>query len=108
MLAELEYTCGVTEETMPGFRKRLTKVDDPYEAAKDAHAIVILTEWDAFATYDYERMYAGMKKPAFLFDGRNIIDLERMRSIGFDAVGIGQRVPAQVDMEQPAEPGVIQ
>ncbi len=64
--------------------------DDPYEATKDAHAVLILTEWDAFRELDYRRIHQGMRKPAFLFDGRNILDLKVLRDIGFEAVGIGK------------------
>lgn len=63
---------------------------DPYEAARDAHAVLILTEWDEFRALDFQRIYDGMHKPAFLFDGRNILDLEALRAIGFDASGIGR------------------
>lgn len=63
---------------------------DAYEAARDAHAVLILTEWDEFRDLDFQRIYDGMHKPAFLFDGRNILDLEALRTIGFDATGIGR------------------
>ncbi len=63
---------------------------DPYEAAKGAHAVAILTEWDEFKKLDYARIFAGMAKPAFLFDGRNIVDLKALRAIGFTARGIGK------------------
>jgi UDPglucose 6-dehydrogenase len=65
---------------------------DPYAACAGAHAILILTEWDAFRNdrLDYTRIYAAMEKPAFLFDGRNILDLGALRSIGFIAQGIGK------------------
>ncbi len=69
---------------------RVTIASDPYEAAAGAHAIVILTEWDEFKKLDYARIHEGMMKPAFLFDGRNIVDLEAMRKIGFSACGIGK------------------
>lgn len=63
---------------------------DPYAAAEGAHAIAVLTEWDAFVGLDYERIYRGMYKPAHIFDGRNILDLDRLRRIGFRAFGIGR------------------
>ena len=66
------------------------------EAATGAHAIAILTEWDTFATQDFEKIYATMPKPAFLFDGRNITDLEKLRAIGFEAYGVGQGTPPAV------------
>jgi UDPglucose 6-dehydrogenase len=71
---------------------RVEIAEDAYTACKDAHAMVILTEWDAFKTeaLDYQRIYKEMEKPAFLFDGRNILDLNKMREVGFEAYGIGK------------------
>ena len=69
---------------------RLTVAKDAYEACAGAHAIAVVTEWDEFKTLDFAKIYAGMPKPAFLFDGRNIVDLEALRKIGFRAVGIGK------------------
>jgi len=69
---------------------RLTVAKDAYEAAAGAHAIAIVTEWDEFKTLDYAEIYAAMPKPAFLFDGRNIVDLAALRKIGFRASGIGK------------------
>ncbi len=73
---------------------RLTVAQDAYEACAGAHAIAIVTEWDEFKTLDYARIYAGMPKPACLFDGRNIVDLAALRKIGFKAFGIGKPDPA--------------
>ena len=64
--------------------------EDPYEATKGAYAVLILTEWDSFKELDFEAIYQGMQLPAFLFDGRNILDIEALKAIGFDAHGIGQ------------------
>ncbi|KQC29331.1 nucleotide sugar dehydrogenase [Flagellimonas eckloniae] len=71
-------------------RKLLTVVSDPMEAAKDAHAVAILTEWDEFKTLDWNSIYNDMLKPAFLFDGRRILDKEHMEEIGFKFYKIGQ------------------
>jgi UDPglucose 6-dehydrogenase len=68
----------------------LTVARDVYEACAGAHAIAVLTEWDEFKTLDFARIFAGMPKPAFLFDGRNILDLAALRKIGFRASGIGK------------------
>lgn len=68
-------------------------VDDPYKAAEGAHAIAVLTEWDQFKELDYERIFKSMMKPAFIFDGRNVLDLEKLGKIGFDACGIGKPLP---------------
>lgn len=61
-----------------------------YDAVKDAHAVAILTEWDAFKELDYQKVFDSMLKPAFIFDGRNILDLKALREIGFEARGIGK------------------
>ncbi len=63
---------------------------DPYEAAKGAHAIAVITEWDEFRTYDWQRIYDNMEKPAFLFDGRNLLDHKMLREIGFRVKAIGK------------------
>ena len=59
------------------------------EACQKSHCIAILTEWDEFKNIDYKSVYEDMVKPAFLFDGRNLLDIEMIRSIGFTAKGIG-------------------
>jgi UDPglucose 6-dehydrogenase len=69
---------------------RLTVAKDAYAACAGAHAIAIVTEWDEFKTLDYAKIFAAMPKPAFLFDGRNIVDLAALRKIGFTASGIGK------------------
>ncbi|KAG1654793.1 hypothetical protein FOA52_005728 [Chlamydomonas sp. UWO 241] len=60
------------------------------EAIDGAHAICVLTEWDAFKTYDYAAMYLKMHKPAFVFDGRNILDHAKLREIGFIVYALGK------------------
>ena len=76
---------------MPKLNKKHLKVEtDPYEACKNSHAIAILTEWDEFATYDWERIYHNMKKPAFVFDGRNLLDKDKLTKIGFVVYQIGK------------------
>lgn len=63
---------------------------DPYEACQDAHAVAILTEWDEFKSCDWTRIYAGMLKPAFIFDGRNVLNHEKLNEIGFVVYTIGK------------------
>jgi UDPglucose 6-dehydrogenase len=67
----------------------LVVVDNPYEACKNAHAIAVLTEWDEFATYDWQKIYDGMLKPAFVFDGRNLLNKAALEKIGFVYQAIG-------------------
>ena len=64
-------------------------VNDPYQAMDDAHAVAILTEWDEFKTYDWQKVYEGMKKPAFLFDGRNIVNFIELVPLGFKTSAVG-------------------
>ncbi|AXJ01653.1 UDPglucose 6-dehydrogenase [Cyclonatronum proteinivorum] len=71
-------------------KQRLTMTDDAYEACKDAHAIAVMTEWDEFKTLDWQRIYDNMKKPAFLFDGRLILDRKKLSDIGFEVYTIGK------------------
>ena len=49
-----------------------------YDACAGSHALCVLTEWDEFKTLDYAKIYEGMVKPAFVFDGRNILDHVRI------------------------------
>jgi len=63
--------------------------NDPYTAMENAHAIAILTEWDEFKAYDWQKIYASMYQPAFLFDGRNILERKALQEIGFKYSGIG-------------------
>lgn len=69
---------------------KLTVAADAYEAAKGAHVVAVVTEWDEFATLDFQRIFDSMAKPAYLFDGRNILDLPKLRKIGFRAQGVGK------------------
>ena len=68
----------------------VTVCSDAYEATKDAHAVLVLTEWDEFKALDFKKIYDHMNLPAFLFDGRNLLDLDALREIGFEASGIGR------------------
>jgi UDPglucose 6-dehydrogenase len=67
----------------------VTTFSNPYEACANAHAVAILTEWDEFANYDWQKIFDGMQKPAFIFDGRNVLDAAQLRAIGFVYQGIG-------------------
>ena len=62
---------------------------DAYAACHNAHAIAILTEWDEFKTYDWQKIYDNMLKPAFVFDGRNLLEKTELEKIGFVYQAIG-------------------
>uniref|UniRef100_A0A0C9QUK9 UDP-glucose 6-dehydrogenase n=1 Tax=Wollemia nobilis TaxID=56998 RepID=A0A0C9QUK9_9CONI len=74
----------------PTASKQVNVVWDAYEATRKAHGICILTEWDEFRGLDYKRIYDNMEKPAFLFDGRNVVNPEEMRKIGFIVYSVGK------------------
>jgi UDPglucose 6-dehydrogenase len=71
-------------------RRLLKVVNDPIKATEEAHAIAILTEWDEFKTFDWDNIYKKMLKPAFVFDGRRLLDSDTMTAKGFDYYKIGQ------------------
>ncbi len=71
-------------------QKQLTAHQNPYEACQGAHAVAVLTEWDEFKSYDWQKIYEGMLKPAFVFDGRNILDQKALEQIGFVYRAIGK------------------
>jgi UDPglucose 6-dehydrogenase len=72
-------------------KKGLKVINDPYEACKGAHAIAVLTEWDEFKGYDWQKIYDSMLKPAKIFDGRNLLDANKLRAIGFIVQSIGTK-----------------
>ena len=86
MLSDLDY---LETRTAEANNRSLAIFDNAYEACKGAHAIAILTEWDEFTSYDWKKIYDSMHKPAFLFDGRNILNAKELESIGFIYKGIG-------------------
>ncbi|MCD4778735.1 MAG: nucleotide sugar dehydrogenase [Desulfobacterales bacterium] len=65
-------------------------IEDPYEAAAGSYAIAIMTEWDIYKDLNYEKIYNSMIKPAFFFDGRNIVDHQKLFEIGFNVFPTGK------------------
>lgn len=90
MFKELEYTHGITEQTHPRLKELVKMQPDVMKAVEGSHALAIMTEWDEFKTLDYGAIYKLMTKPAFLFDGRNILNHGELRAIGFDVDAIGK------------------
>lgn len=86
MYADLDYLNTRTSEE----NKNLLQVaTDPYQSCSKSHAIAILTEWDEFLEYDWEKIYNSMQKPAFVFDGRGVLNKEALETIGFVYYKIG-------------------
>jgi UDPglucose 6-dehydrogenase len=97
LLAERAQVCVTDPKALESVRLDLEDAGpglsferDPYAAASGAHAIALLTDWQEYRELDYERIYAGMERPAFLFDGRNHLDPEKLYQIGFNVYSIGR------------------
>ena len=87
ILSDLER---ITNLPINQLSSKITIHSNSSEIFQKAHAVVILTEWDAFKSYDYEAIKKQMFEPAFLFDGRNILDPTKIKQIGFQYYGIGK------------------
>jgi UDPglucose 6-dehydrogenase len=85
-------TCIFLDNVTNVVQSRVKVVRSPYDAAIGAAAVVIATEWDEFRCdqMDYRKIYEGMNKPAYLFDGRLIIDERALKDIGFKVEVIGK------------------
>ena len=75
---------------LSGVDVRAEFVEDPYEAAKDAHGLALITEWPKYRSLDYQKIFDSMSKPAFIFDGRNHLDHEKLFEMGFNVYPIGR------------------
>ena len=87
MLGDLDYLNTRSEKENT---KYLQTQNDPYKALEGAHAVAVLTEWDEFISLDWQAIYDTMQKPAFVFDGRNILDKQKLEAIGFVYTAIGR------------------
>ena len=65
------------------------------QAAAGAHALLVLTEWDEFRQLDFEAIYQSMVKPAWIFDGRSLLDHAKLREIGFKVYSIGKPLASE-------------
>ena len=90
---DLTYLWTLNDISNFEIKKRLQLINvfnDPYDCIFDSHAVAIITEWDEFKLIDWEKIYDIMKKPAFVFDGRNILNKNSIKSIGFNFKGVGK------------------
>ncbi|WP_396152904.1 UDP-glucose 6-dehydrogenase [Flavobacterium sp.] len=86
ILSDLNYLESRSAEEN---KKYISVENSGYDACNNAHAIAILTEWDEFKTYDWQKIYDNMLKPAFVFDGRNVLNKAELEKIGFIYQAIG-------------------
>ena len=68
----------------------LTFVADPYKAAKDADAVLLMTDWAEYPALDWAKIYKSMRKPALVFDTRNCLDAAALRKLGFKVLNVGK------------------
>ena len=75
----------------PDYKKSLVNcIEKPFLNISNYNVIAIMTEWDEFINYDWKTVYRNMNKPAYIFDGRNILDSEIIKKIGFNYLGLGK------------------
>ena len=99
ILTDLARATGLPRTVL---ERRVACETDVYRAADGAHALAVLTEWDEFKTLDYARIHARMTKPAFAFDGRNILPHEELRELGFEVHAIGKPIGSPMNVPVPA------
>ncbi len=88
--ARLDLAEYINNSATKSPQHKLSFEEDPYKAALNADAIALVTEWKDFTQLDYERLYSSMRKPAYVFDGRNILDHKKLFDIGFEVYPIGK------------------
>jgi UDPglucose 6-dehydrogenase len=78
-----------------------------YEAAKNADALLVLTEWEEFSSLDFVRLRSLLRQP-ILFDGRNLYRPEQMQALGFSYFSVGRRdvVPETMSATEPEQKAV--
>jgi UDPglucose 6-dehydrogenase len=92
--ADLTYACKLDKIEL---QKYVTLVESPEEACVDAHAMVVATEWDCYKELDFAGIFSKMIKPSFVFDGRNILNVEKLRKIGFVVYAIGKPLDSRLN-----------
>ena len=96
LLADEHVRLTVTDpKALDNARKDLEGIDadftaEPYEAARDADAVLLLTDWREYPSLDWKRIYDSMRKPALVFDTRNCLDSAALRALGFKVLNIGR------------------
>lgn len=93
---DLEMACTDMQGNLSDLDRRLiaeniSVCQSAEEAADGSHALAVMTEWDEFKSLDFDTIFAKMQKPAFVFDGRNLLDADKLREIGFELHAIGRK-----------------
>ncbi len=95
LLSAGAVVCATDPEAIPNFQQQfdgqVSYTDDMYDVLEGADALAIVTEWNEFRTPDFQRMKSLMKTP-FIFDGRNMYDLDDITEQGFYYASIGRQI----------------
>lgn len=87
MISDLDY---LNTRSSKENSNAITYCSDPYNACNDSHAVAVVTEWDEFVTYDWKKIFKSVMKPAKVFDGRNILNVQELEKIGFKFYATGK------------------
>lgn len=100
LLVDEHVRLAITDpQALPNARRDLADIDadgaiaferDPYKAAEEADAVLLMTDWREYPALDWRRIYGSMRKPALVFDTRNCLDAAALRAMGFKVLNIGK------------------
>jgi UDPglucose 6-dehydrogenase len=96
------YDPAASERARETLGKRVTFTANAYDAVKGADALLVLTDWEEFASLDMERVRELLRYP-IVIDGRNMYSPERMAALGFHYYSVGR--PLAAPKSQPANAG---
>lgn len=88
-MTEAQHALELDFQTKPDELKRVSLVKTPEDALAGASALIIVTEWKAFRSPDFDRLKQAMQNP-IIFDGRNLYEPQSMTELGFEYYGIGR------------------
>ncbi len=97
-LAEEKATVNISDpkalknarKDLAGYNDLINYIEDPCKAAEGCDAIAVMTDWDIYRRLDFKKIFDSMEKPAFIFDGRNVLDDKLCFEIGFNVYPIGK------------------
>ena len=88
-MTEAQHALELDFQTKPDELKQVSLVKTPEDALAGASALIIVTEWKAFRSPDFDRLKQAMQNP-IIFDGRNLYEPQSMTELGFEYYGIGR------------------
>ena len=88
-MSEAQRSLELDFKNQPNLLKQIQMTKTPEEALDGASALVIVTEWKAFRSPDFEVLKQKLKSP-IIFDGRNLYEPQTMKDLGFEYQGIGR------------------